>query len=151
MTTTSLTQNDLVISFHNSNTPDIVSTQEISICSNPSLLTYRNNILSLRKDDIQQLSRWQQFRHAIRPYENIFSTQDLQHVIHFFEVNNFKEKNIYVQCEYGRSRSLTLAMMLHKFMLSPTHHLEHDEHVIRNFQIQDVAEKHFSRSCTQII
>ena len=146
MSTTVLTKQDLVISFHNSSSPDIVTTQEISICSNPSLLEHRDNILSLRKDDIQQLSRWKQFRHAIRPYNHVFSIQDLQQVIDFLKANDHQEKNIYFQCEYGRSRSLTLAMMLHRYWLYPTHTIDHDDRVIRNIVIHDITVKHFAKS-----
>lgn len=136
----------LLISFYNSNDFSIVEKQQYSLKTNPTIIDFSNNILSLQKDDIIKLSFFNNLKHQIKPYSNIFSIKDSQLIINFLNNNDYKNKDIYIQCEYGKSRSLSTAIALEKYFLNNTHFLEHNENIIRNKIIYECIKKYLGNN-----
>lgn len=137
--------NKLVISFHNSSDYNIIEKQKVAFETNPSILKNKNNILTLPRDDVQELSKFQFFKHNFKPYRNIFSKNDLINIINFLNEKDYKEKDIIFQCEFGRSRSLTTAILLNEYYLSPTHKLIIEENKIRNKVIEKIIRGYFKK------
>ena len=92
---------------------------------------------------MQELKGFRKLKHKIVKYRNIFNTQDLIEIISFFNRKNYKEKSIIIQCEYGKSRSLTLAICLIEYFLKTSHILIHNEYIIRNKVIEKVFDDYF--------
>lgn len=139
--TNKINSNILVISFFNSNDFSIIDKQKFSIKTNPSILEFENNILCLQRDDITKLSFFKTIIHKLKPYNNIFSNNDVKLIVKFLKNNDYQNKDIYIQCEYGKSRSLTTAICLEKYFLNKTHKLEHEEKIIRNYIIYNCFQK----------
>lgn len=137
--------NKLVISFNNSSDYNIIEKQKVAFETNPSILKNKNNILTLPRDDIQELSKFQFFKHNLKSYGNIFSKNDLINIINFLNERDYREKDIIFQCEFGRSRSLTTAILLHEYYLKNTHKLVVDENKIRNKVIEKIIRNYFKK------
>lgn len=142
---TVITDKTLVVSFYNTTDIDIIEVQKRTFVSNPSLLKFEKNILTIQKDDIQKISSLKYFIHKIKPYHYIFNLYDLKKIISFLKDNEYKNKDIIIQCEYGKSRSLTLAICLIESILKETHELIHDERKKRNKVIQNVFKDNIAK------
>lgn len=118
----------------------------MSFVTNPDILKYQDNIILIRKDDIQKLTKFENFKHNIRPYNNIFNKNDCDEIIKFLKKNNFENKDIIFQCEYGKSRSLTTAICLYNNLLNKTHNLKIENNIVRNKVIEKVILNYFKRS-----
>ena len=137
--------NTLVISFHNSSDYNIIEKQKVTFETNPTILKNEKSIFILKKDDIQNLSKFEFFKHRLKPYENIFSKHDLINIINFLNERDYREKDIIFQCEFGKSRSLTTAILLHRYYLKTTHNLVIEENKIRNKVIEKIIRNYFKK------
>lgn len=137
--------NKIVISFYNSSDYNIIEKQKVAFETNPSILKNKNSILTLPIDDIQELSKFQFFKHNIKHYENVFSKNDLINIIDFLNNRDYREKDIVFQCEFGKSRSLTTALLLHEYYLNSTHKLVVEENKIRNKVIEKIIRNYFKK------
>lgn len=141
-----LDKDTLVISFYNSTDITIVHSQELSVTTNPTIIEYKDNIFCLKRDDIQNLKNLNLFKHYIIPYKNVFSTRDLINVLIFLEKKDYKNKKLIFQCEYGRSRSASLALSLHKYFLKNTHYMEYGNNgIIYNKVIEYIVDRYFKK------
>ena len=136
-------KDNLVISFYNTTDYSIIEKQKVSFVSNSDILEYQDSILTLQKDDVQKLSKFQIIKHSIKPYPNIFDNKDCEKIIDFLYKKNYKNKNIIFQCEYGKSRSLTTAICFYNAYLNKTHELMAENNIIRNKVIEEIVLKHF--------
>lgn len=137
--------NTLVISYYNSSDYSIIEKQKVTFETNPTILRNEKNILTLKKDDIQNLSKFQFLKHNLKPYSNVFSKNDIKSIIDFINERDYKEKDIIFQCEFGKSRSLTTAILLHEYYLKNTHKLIIEENKIRNNVIEKIIRNYFEK------
>lgn len=129
---TLLDNETLVISFCNTWAIDIIKSQKISISKNKTIENFKDNILIIKKNDIQNLSFFKYIRHLIFPYSYVFNKYDKDKIISFLNDRDYEYKNIIFQSEYGKSRSLSLAIAISKTLLKNTHILKHHDKKIRN-------------------
>jgi hypothetical protein len=130
-----------LISYYNSGGYNVINSQEVTFITNPSVIEHKENIIFFQRDDIQKLSFFDELKHNFFPFKNIFSKEDCKELIHFLEKNKAQEKNIIIQCEYGKSRSLTTAIVLKETILNETHNLIVTESTIRNKIIYNIMKK----------
>jgi hypothetical protein len=138
-------KDSIIISFHNTTDYNILEKQNVTFITNPDILTFKSNILFLKIDDVQDLTKFQFIKHSFKPYSNIFSEKDCVNIIEFLKEKDYKNKTLIFQCEYGKSRSLTTAMCLFEYFLNETHILEVDEKNIRNKVIEKIIIKYFKK------
>lgn len=137
--------NTLVISYYNSSDYSIIEKQKVAFETNTTILKNKKNILVIQKDDIQNLSKFQFLKHNFKPYSNVFSRNDIKSIIDFINERDYREKDIIFQCEFGKSRSLTTAILLHEYYLKNTHKLIIEENKIRNNVIEKIIRNYFEK------
>ncbi len=158
-------RNDLdnfaIISYRDASGVDIISLQNYSLPKNEKILNHKN-ILCIEADDVEfEIKEDSEqdkgfkliFKNIIDKIFNkklesnfpivLFNEMKAKEVIEFAMKN--KDKDIIVQCIYGKSRSLTTAIFLEEMVLKDTHILEHKEKVIRNNSFMTLLKNVFSK------
>jgi hypothetical protein len=146
---------DLIISYHNYNTINVIELQELTFKSNPKLIENKDNIIFVNTDDIVSLGaiydylfNWNREK-AIEWYSffnqsefNLFLDEDAIKIINFLEEKDFRNKNIVCQCEYGRSRSVATATFLYE-ILKETHVSLFDNNKNHNSRVYNLLKDNF--------
>lgn len=146
-------RNDLdnyaIISYKDASGVDIVSIQNFSLPQNDQIVNHKH-ILCIEADDVdanvvlQKESVFSKLKSFFKTYNQaipvtLFNLNKANEVIEFVKKN--QDKNIIVQCVYGKSRSLKTAIFIENYLLSNTHKLEHQERIIRNQSFMDILKK----------
>lgn len=123
-----------IISFRDAEEYNIQELQKFALAYNEPIKNH-NNILFIEANDVEDSLKLR-FMILIKRTNmpiKLFNLDQANQILEFVDKN--KDKHIIVQCVYGKSRSLTTAIVLEETLLKETHRIEHNEKVVRNQSI----------------
>lgn len=131
-----IVNNYCVINYFDKDMDSLMKVQKLAIAKNTSIIEQfnRNKILEIEANDLEitketiKLEKKKRKEYPIKLFNKFLAKK----IITFVEKN--KDMNFIFQCDYGRSRSLTTAYFMNRYILTD-HKLINKEILIRNKSI----------------